>query len=195
MTEQIRLEMTSNGCPEQYNAFIGDQQVGYLRLRNGYFRVEFLRCGGETIYEANTIGDGVFDHTERDYHLQRATDAILAQLNPTPGTGVIGDDTSGREFKKIRDVLDANEFAELLQRCSAAAKTADRSFIYIEDIQFFGERSHAAYLQALASSVQMDDLARRLNPDDFAPGLLEEMSRPGRSRISDTDLLNTGITP
>lgn len=77
----VRLEMTSSACPEQYDAYIDDRQVGYLRLRHGHFRVEFLGCGGETIYEANTIGDGIFDPAERDYHLQRATAAILARLN------------------------------------------------------------------------------------------------------------------
>ena len=31
----IRLDMTCEARPEQYNAFIGDRQVGYLRLRGG----------------------------------------------------------------------------------------------------------------------------------------------------------------
>lgn len=77
----VRLEMTSSACPEQYDAYLHDRQVGYLRLRHGHFHVEFLGCGGETIYEANTIGDGIFDPAERSYHLQRATDAILARMN------------------------------------------------------------------------------------------------------------------
>lgn len=77
----IRLEMTCSACPEQYDAFMGDTQVGYLRLRHGHFRVDFPECGGETIYEADTSGDGYFDDAERDYHLGRAKAAILARLS------------------------------------------------------------------------------------------------------------------
>jgi hypothetical protein len=77
---EIRLTMTCGACPEQYDAFIGDRKVGYLRLRHGYFSVEFPDCDGETVYETHTIGDGVFDESERDYHIQQAKDAIAAKL-------------------------------------------------------------------------------------------------------------------
>lgn len=76
----IRLEMTCGACPEQYDAFVGDQQVGYLRLRHGYFRVEFPDVNGETVYETATIGDGIFDPDERDHHLQQAKYAIARKL-------------------------------------------------------------------------------------------------------------------
>ncbi|WP_457181024.1 hypothetical protein [Mycobacteroides abscessus] len=122
---------------------------------------------------------------------------MTREVNPhNPATPSPNSEEPGtREFKKVHDVLGATEFTELLERCHAAAKAAGRSFIYFEDAQFFGERSHAAYLQGLASSVQMDELAQRLNPDEFAPGLLEQMSRPARSHIRPGDLLNTGCTP
>jgi hypothetical protein len=38
-----------------------------------------------------------------------------------------------------------------------------------------GERSQAGYLRALALSVGMDALAARLDPDQFAPGAIEQM--------------------
>lgn len=79
-TAQIRLEMTCGACPEQYDAFVGDKQVGYLRLRHGYFRVQFPACGGETVYESPTIGDGIFDEGEREFHLQRAKAALAGRL-------------------------------------------------------------------------------------------------------------------
>ncbi|QRY51708.1 hypothetical protein [Mycolicibacterium septicum] len=81
MSKDIRLERTCFACPEQYDAFVGDTQVGYLRLRHGYFHVEFPDVGGETVYEAYTVGDGIFDdEDERVYHLQRAKAAIAARL-------------------------------------------------------------------------------------------------------------------
>jgi hypothetical protein len=72
----IRLEMTCAACPEQYEAFMGAQQVGYLRLRHGTFRVDVPDAGGRCVYAAETIGDGEFEDTEREYHLTRAKEAI-----------------------------------------------------------------------------------------------------------------------
>jgi hypothetical protein len=78
--EEIRLEKTCSACPEQYDAFIGDKQVGYLRLRHGYFRVDYPDCGIETIYEAEPKGDGLFMDDERDYYLNEAKKAIYRKL-------------------------------------------------------------------------------------------------------------------
>lgn len=73
----VRLVLTCEECPEQYDAFIGQDQVGYLRLRHGQFRVDYPDCGGETIYTAEPIGDGIFEDHERDRYLRFAVDAIL----------------------------------------------------------------------------------------------------------------------
>lgn len=84
----IRLEMTCRACPEQYDAFIGDMQVAYLRLRHGRFTVEVPDVHGTLVYAAHTIGGGLFDETEREYHIQRAKEAIaavVASLGPTDG--------------------------------------------------------------------------------------------------------------
>ena len=79
--ETITLKQTGSACPEQYEAFIGDKQVGYLRLRHGYFRVDFPDCGGETIYEAEPKGDGMFiDVDEKDFYLKEAKRAIIKKL-------------------------------------------------------------------------------------------------------------------
>lgn len=73
----IGLVMTCGACPEQYDAFNGKgEMVGYLRLRHGYFRVDFPNCGGETIYDAHTKGDGLFEDDEREEHLKKACEAI-----------------------------------------------------------------------------------------------------------------------
>jgi hypothetical protein len=77
MSEEIRLELTCGACPEQYDAFIGDELVGYLRLRHGNFTVECPDCGGKLVYRANPKGDGLFDDDEREEYLSAAKQAIL----------------------------------------------------------------------------------------------------------------------
>jgi hypothetical protein len=81
----IRLVLTCSACPEQYDAYSGDTQVGYLRLRHGAFRVDVPGCGGETIYTASPNGDGCFDPDERDYYLRFAVDAIERHMRGERG--------------------------------------------------------------------------------------------------------------
>lgn len=73
-----RLIMTSCACPEQYDVFDEStrEQIGYLRLRHGWFRADVPECGGETVYEANPHGDGMFDEDERMGYLTAAVKAI-----------------------------------------------------------------------------------------------------------------------
>ena len=48
---RIKLVRTSVAVPEQYDAFDDSgEQVGYLRLRHGRFRVDFPANGGRTIF-------------------------------------------------------------------------------------------------------------------------------------------------
>lgn len=72
----LRLLKTCSGCPEQYEVFDGDKQVGYIRLRHGNLTVECPDCGGDLVYEASPDGDGEFEDHERDYFLRFAVDAI-----------------------------------------------------------------------------------------------------------------------
>jgi hypothetical protein len=74
-----RLIMTCSVCPEQYEVFDENtrDQIGYLRLRHGWFRADAPKCGGETVYEAYPIGDGCFDNDdERIEYLTKAVRAI-----------------------------------------------------------------------------------------------------------------------
>jgi hypothetical protein len=74
----LRLELTCSACPEQYDVFL---KVGYLRLRHGEFRVDYPDCGGETIYEAEPNGDGIFNKDERVKYMEEAMKSILKMLN------------------------------------------------------------------------------------------------------------------
>lgn len=78
----ITLEQTCGACPEQYNAYKEGENIGYLRLRHGYFRVD---CGSETVYEAFPQGDGCFTEDERDYYLTEALKAINDHLYMSSG--------------------------------------------------------------------------------------------------------------
>lgn len=81
---EVTLVLTCGACPEQYDAFIEGVQVGYLRLRHGYFCVECPDCYGAVVYDAEPVGDGVFTEDERDYHLRHAVAAILKWWSPPP---------------------------------------------------------------------------------------------------------------
>lgn len=70
------LVLTCGACPEQYDVYRGTDQVGYLRLRHGWFRADVPKCGGRTVYEACPSGDGSFDDDERDRYLTAAIQAI-----------------------------------------------------------------------------------------------------------------------
>ncbi len=72
----IDLVQTCGACPEQYDCYIGPVQVGYLRLRHGYFYADYPDCGGKTVYEACPKGDGIFEKDEREYYLTKACEAI-----------------------------------------------------------------------------------------------------------------------
>ncbi len=74
---KLRLIMTCRGCPEQYDVYLGEDKVGYLRLRHGFFRAEWH---GEVVYSSGTRGDGSFEERERSYFLNRACEAILKRL-------------------------------------------------------------------------------------------------------------------
>ena len=76
----IGLMRTCFACPQQYDAFLGDRQVGYLRLRHGRFTVEFPDCRGKLIYEAEPRGDGIFERDEEEHYLEMAKRAIIREL-------------------------------------------------------------------------------------------------------------------
>lgn len=70
------LVKTCDACPEQYDVFHKGNQVGYLRLRHGYFSAEVPNCGGELVYEALPKGDGWFCDDERERFLLAAVEGI-----------------------------------------------------------------------------------------------------------------------
>lgn len=83
---KIRFVQTCIACPEQYDAFVGKEQVGYLRLRHGHFTVECPDCGGELVCTYWPDGDGAFTDDEREHYLACARSAIETWLSNSKET-------------------------------------------------------------------------------------------------------------
>jgi hypothetical protein len=63
----ITLAPPCAACPEQYDALDQSRnQIGYLRLRHGEFRVNFPNVHSSIIYEASPKEDGGFDDDDDD---------------------------------------------------------------------------------------------------------------------------------
>lgn len=77
----VKLVRTCIACPQQYDAFIGNTQVGYLRLRHGRFTVESPDVGGKLVYSGYPKGDGIFMKDEEAFFLNEAVNSILAHLD------------------------------------------------------------------------------------------------------------------
>ena len=75
---------TCEACPEQYDIYTkSGQQVGYVRLRWGELRVDYPKCGCDTIYsykfEDNMKG-GFDSQEERDKFLLDIVKALKPLL-------------------------------------------------------------------------------------------------------------------
>lgn len=83
----LECRCTCPACPEQYDVFEGDVQVGYLRLRHGGFSADVPDCGGEQVYYTeDQNGDGQFDDEERDRFLSAAVVAIRESMDREPAS-------------------------------------------------------------------------------------------------------------
>jgi hypothetical protein len=72
-----KLVRTCYACPEQYDVFNKKNSlVGYLRLRPGVFTVQYPDVYAPVIFEAYPVGDGLFEHYERDHFLTKAVLSI-----------------------------------------------------------------------------------------------------------------------
>lgn len=72
----MKFRLTCESHPEQYNVYLGDRQVGYVRVRHGHLSVECPECNGQQVLGADIAGDGEFEPWERDYWLRRAAIAV-----------------------------------------------------------------------------------------------------------------------
>lgn len=89
--EKIVLDRTCFACPEQYDAYLDGEYVGYLRLRHGTFRVED-EYGNVLGYWNPPKSDGIFVGEERDYYLNKAKKKLAKSI-----------------YKKIKNVQSENQ--------------------------------------------------------------------------------------
>ena len=78
--EGLELILTCTSHPEQYDVYDSSGQVAYFRLRNGRFRAHVPDARGAIVYTDLTRGDGLFDKNERQFHLEKAVDAVNEAL-------------------------------------------------------------------------------------------------------------------
>jgi len=79
----LKAELTCSAHPEQYDVFDGTGRlVGYVRLRHGFFRVDYPSCMGEAVYEKEFDDSrGYFeDDGERAEHLTTGLNALKARI-------------------------------------------------------------------------------------------------------------------
>lgn len=85
IVEGCKLIQTCPSNPEQYEVFWGDREIGYLRLRHGWFRADYPSCGGQTVYQAypacGSACGGMFAENERSFFLKEAVRAILKAVS------------------------------------------------------------------------------------------------------------------
>lgn len=79
----LQFELTGDMCPEQYDVYLGEQRIAYVRLRGGYMRVDFPEVGEKVIFshEFEDMWKGAFDgDAERFDYLSKAASAICDYL-------------------------------------------------------------------------------------------------------------------
>ena len=83
----LLFQLTCTACPEQYEVYYYGRQVGYLRLRGGFFSIEYPDCGGKLLFSTEAgqgrtglQGLGGFIPSERGKYLKLAARLIIKEL-------------------------------------------------------------------------------------------------------------------
>jgi hypothetical protein len=78
MVNGYTFKKTCVACPEQYDVFVGDTQVAYVRLRHSKLKCVVPDIGGIEVYSKTLDGDdvGIFPDAQRFYYLNECADAI-----------------------------------------------------------------------------------------------------------------------
>ena len=156
---ELELKRTCAAAPEQYDLFRDGRQIGYLRLRHGYFRAHYPdHNSSEPVYSTGVRGDGLFyDDEERSRELRAAAVEILRAdgvENPDPRF----------EIEPFLDLDEDWESSPLFELMARAGELAARSRELEE--QRLQERQRELYilvdkqLDRGASSTELVDALR-----------------------------------
>lgn len=77
-------------------------------------------------------------------------------------------------FDSVRAVLSLEEFRNLVVSYAKAVRPPGTVLVYDESSHLAGERSEAEQLHGMARRVNLDALADRLEPSQFAPNAHEQ---------------------
>lgn len=81
IVDGCKLIMTCEACPEQYDVYFENIQIGYFRLRHGRFSASYPNSDGDVIFSASPEGDGIFEDHERFTYLKAAVAALVDKHN------------------------------------------------------------------------------------------------------------------
>lgn len=89
--------------------------------------------------------------------------------------------------RSVNDVVSEGEMRELSERLADRARERGVRFVGLdESVRLQSERRWAALINAAATEVGMTELAKRLDPQQFATGLFERVMTQGRTPTSNT---------
>lgn len=81
----LLFEMTCGACPEQYDVYYGEREIGYVRLRWGSLRAYYPSVGGEQVYHANIEDNAMqgwfLDNEQRMYYLTEIAKVLNIRKN------------------------------------------------------------------------------------------------------------------
>ena len=72
----VILELLCPEYPESYHLYIQEKLLGYLKIRDGLYVVEYLPSK-DTVFTSFTLGYGYFVDSERDYFLKKGIKEII----------------------------------------------------------------------------------------------------------------------
>ncbi|CAB4134451.1 hypothetical protein UFOVP273_71 [uncultured Caudovirales phage] len=82
VTDIVEFRLTCMACPEQYDVYLGDKEIGYVRLRWGHLRVNYPDFMGKEVYSEQVghefCGEFHDDHMRRRY-LKRIARILLTE--------------------------------------------------------------------------------------------------------------------
>ena len=80
-----KLVQTCSACPEQYDVYLDNQVIGYIRLHRGHFSAQYFYiddANSTIVYHAYLDYNGRFVDEHRNYYLNQAIAALDRHIYP-----------------------------------------------------------------------------------------------------------------
>lgn len=160
----IELVRTSMAMPEQYDVFRDGRQIGYLRLRHGFFRAHYPdHTADGAVYETGVRGDGFFhDDEERARELR----AAAVELLKADGVEIPDPQFEIPPYEDFDEDWDSSPLFEALaeQRRIRETEEAERKR---DNLELLRSDLRATLAGALSSGASADELLEQLEAGGF----------------------------